>query len=120
VSFQDELYVFIKGLTSKRILLKARTLNGDWTPWGEVPGAGRTDASITATATDGQLFVFVKGLDGTPYVNVASETATWSGWLQLPNSGVTDTSIAATTVGNRVQLFAKGISNPQVFVRSTL
>lgn len=120
VSFQDELYVFIKGLTSKRILVKARTLNGDWTPWAEVPGAGRTDVPITAAATDGQLYVFIKGAsDMAPYVNIASETGTWSGWQQLPNAGTTNVAIAATAVGNRVYLFAKGVDNPQVFVRST-
>jgi hypothetical protein len=120
VSFQDELYVFIKGQTSKRILLKARTINGDWTPWAEVPGAGRTDSAITAAATDGQLFIFVKGTDRLPYANIASETGTWSGWLQLPNAIATDTAIAPAVAGNRVYLFAKGVANPQVLVRSTL
>ncbi|MEO6724453.1 MAG: hypothetical protein ABIU20_00895 [Blastocatellia bacterium] len=119
-SFQDELYVFIKGLTSKRILVKTRTLNGDWTPWAEVPGAGRTESAITAAATDGQLFIFVKGLDRLTYANVASETGTWSGWLQLPNAIATDTVIAPAVAGNRVYLFAKGVDTPQVFVRSTL
>ncbi len=120
VSFQDELYVFIKGVTSKRILVKTRTLNGDWMPWAEIPGAGRTDASINAVSTGGQLFVFVQGTDLRPYVNVASETGTWSGWLQLPNAGAISTSIAPAAVGNRVYLFARGIDNPQVLVRSTL
>lgn len=121
VSFQDELYIFIKGLTSKRVLVKARTLNGDWTPWAEVPGAARTDVPITAVATDGQLFVFIKGAnDRAPYVNISSETGTWSGWLLLPNAGATDAAVAPTVVGNRVYLFAKGIDNPQVFVRSTV
>jgi len=123
VSFQDELYVFIKGLTSKRILLKARSVDGDWTPWAEIPGAGRTDAPITAVTTEGQLFLFIKGLDRQPYVNVASETGAWSGWQVLPNPGVTDTALAATALGaagNRVVLFAKGIDDRRVYVRSTV
>lgn len=120
VSFQDELYVFIKGLTSNRILLKARTADGDWAPWAEVPGAGFTDAPITAVPADGQLYVFVKGTDQWPYVNVVSETGVWSGWHVLPNSGATDTALAPTVMGDRVVLFAKGIDDRRLYVRSTI
>jgi len=119
-SFQDELYVFIKGLTSRRILVKARTPDGDWTPWAEAPGAGRTDTAITTAATDGRLYVFLKGTDLKPYVNVVSETGAWSGWHMLPNPGSTDTALAPATFGNRVFLFAKGIDDRQLYVRSTL
>lgn len=118
VSFQDELYVFIKGLTSKRILMKARTLNGDWTPWGEVPGAGRTDASITPVVHEGQLFIFVRGTNNLAYANIASETGTWSGWLQLPATLTTDAPLAATPAGDRVYLFAKAANAPQLFMLS--
>jgi hypothetical protein len=120
IAFQDELYLFIKGLTSKRILMRTRTVNGDWTPYGEVPGAARTDSPITAITNEGQLFVFIKGAsDRAPYVNVASETGSWSGWQMLPNPGSTDVALAAAPSGNRVYLFAKGINNPSIFVRST-
>ena len=121
IGFQDELYLFIKGLTSKRILMRTRTLAGDWTPYGEVPGAARTDSPITAVTNADQLFVFIKGAtDRAPYVNVASETGSWSGWQQLPNPGSTDVALAAAPSNNRVYLFAKGINNPSIFVRSTL
>ena len=120
VSFQDELYVFIKGLTSKRILLKARTVDGDWAPWAEIPGAGRTDDPITAVATEEQLFLFVKGTDRQPYINVASQTGAWSGWHVLPNPGMTDAALAATVVNNRVALFAKGIDDQRLYARSTV
>ncbi len=120
VGFQDELYLFIKGLTSKRVLMRTRLLDGDWTPYGEVPGAARTDSPITAVVSQGQLFVFIKGAnDGAPYVNIASETGSWSGWQQLPNPGTTDVALAAAPSDNRVYLFAKGINNPSIFVRST-
>ncbi len=119
-SFQDELYVFIKGLTSRRILVKARTPDGDWTPWAEVPGNGTTDTAISAVGTDGRLYVFLKGTDQKPYVNVATDTGTWSGWHMLPNPGVTDTALAPAAFGNRVFLFAKGIDDRQLYVRSTL
>lgn len=120
VGFQDELYLFIKGLTSKRVLMRTRLLDGDWTPYGEVPGAARTDSPITAVVSQGQLFVFIKGAnDLAPYVNIASETGSWSGWQQLPNSGSTDVALAAAPSDNRVYLFAKGINNPSIFVRST-
>jgi hypothetical protein len=120
VSFQDELYVFIKGRASRRILLKTRTADGDWTPWAEVPGAGRTDAPITAVAAEGRLYVFVKGTDGKPYVNLVSETGTWSGWNVLPNPGATDAALAPAAANNRVFLLAKGISDRQLYVRSTV
>ena len=119
-SFQDELYVFVKDPTTRRIRLKARTPDGDWTPWNEVPGDGLTDEAVTATATEGQLFVFVKGLDNRPYVNIAGETGTWTGWMQLPNPGSTDVALTPTTLGNRVYLFAKGITDGQLYVRATL
>ncbi|MBL8187089.1 MAG: hypothetical protein JNK38_03730, partial [Acidobacteria bacterium] len=118
VSFQDELYVFIKGLTSKRILMKARTLNGDWTPWGEVPGAGRTDASITAVTHNGQLFIFVRGTNNLAYANIASETGTWSGWLQMPATLTTDAPLAAAPAGNQLYLFAKAANASQLFMLS--
>jgi hypothetical protein len=94
-------------------------VDGDWTPWAEVPGAGRTDAPVAAVATEGQLFLFSKGTDRLPYVNVVSETGGWSGWQVLPNPGATDTALAPAAVGNRVFLFAKGIEDRQVYVRST-
>lgn len=119
-TFQDELYVFIKGLTSRRILVKARTPDGDWSPWAEVPGNGRTDATITPVATEGQLFVFIKGTDQKPYVNMVSESGTWSGWNMLPNPGATDTALAPAIQGDRVFLFAKGIDDRQLYVRTTL
>jgi hypothetical protein len=123
VSFQDELYVFVKGLTTKRILLKARSVDGAWTGWAEIPGNGLTDAPITALVADGQLYVFVKGVDNMPYVNIASETGVWSGWLVLPNPGLTDTAMAATTIqdtSSRVLLFAKGVNDRRLYVRSTV
>ncbi len=119
-SFQDELYVFIKGLTSKRILLKTRLVDGDWTSWAEIPGAGRTDAPISAIATQGQLYIFVKGTDQKPYVNVASETGSWSGWHVLQNPVMTDTALAATEMDDRFVLFAKGIDDRRLYMRSTV
>jgi len=119
VSFQDELYVFIKGLTSKRILVKSRTVDGFWLPWSEVPGDGRTDAAITAVTSDGQLYLFVKGTDMMPYVNIASETGTWSGWMALPNPGATDAGLAATAAENRIFVFAKGVEDNRLYVRSS-
>jgi hypothetical protein len=121
VGFQDELYVFIKGLTSKRILVKARSVDGFWQPWAELPGAGRTDAPLTPIVAGEQLFVFSKLPDSNfPQVNVASRTGTWSGWVTLPNSGVTDQALAAASVGPRVYLFAKGIVDRRLYVRSTM
>lgn len=120
VSFQDELYVFIKGLNSQRVLVKSRTPDGDWSPWAEIPGAGRTDAPITAAATEGQLFLFVKGLDRLPYVNIASETGAWSGWNLIPNPGATDVALAPAAIGDKVFLFAKGIDDRQLYVRKTM
>lgn len=119
-SFQDELYVFIKDAASQRIFMKARTPDGDWTPWSELPGGGLTNAPVTAIATEGQLFVFVTGLDQRPYANIASETGTWTGWLMLPHGGLTDTAVAPATLGNRVYLFVKGINDRQLYVRTTL
>lgn len=121
VGFQDELYVFIKGLTSKRILLKTRTADGDWSPWAEVPGTARTDAVISAAATEGQLYVFIKdAVSRAPYVNIASETGTWSGWQMLPNPGATDTALAPASIGNRIYLFAKGIDDRRLYLRTTI
>ena len=120
-SFQDELYVFIKGFSTKRILVKARSVDGFWQPWAELPGAGRTDEALTAAVANEQLFVFGKRPETNfPQVNVASKTGTWSGWVTLPNSGVTDTAMASANVGGRVYLFAKGITDRQVYMRSTL
>lgn len=120
VAFQDELHVFIKGLTSRRILLKTRTPDGDWSPWAEVPGQGRTDSSITAIAAEEQLYVFIKDTQSlAPYVNVASVTGTWTGWQMLPNPGATDTAMATAALDNRVYLFAKGIDDQRLYMRRT-
>lgn len=120
VAFQDELHIFIKGLTSRRVLLKTRTPDGDWSPWAEVPGAARTDAPIAAITAEDQLFVFIKDPSSrAPFVNVASATGTWSGWQMLPNPGATDTALGTAAVNDRVYLFAKGIDDRRVYVRST-
>jgi hypothetical protein len=120
VAFQDELYLFIKGLTSNKVLVQARSPEGDqWTPWAELPGAGRTDASVAATTANNQCYVFVKGLDGAPYVNVASDSGTWSGWHRLPNPGSTNVALATAAIGSRVYLFAKGVQDNALYVRRT-
>ena len=104
--------------TSKILI---RSVDGYWQPWAEVPGAGRTDDSITAIAFNQQLLVFSKLPDSNaPQVNAVSKTGTWSGWVTLPNSGATDRAMAAANVGRKVYLFAKGIDNPALFVRSTM
>jgi hypothetical protein len=120
VSFQDELYLFIKGLTSQRILTTVRSADGNhWSEWAELPGAGRTDAGITAISANGQCYVAVKNLNNTPSINIASNTGTWSQWTELPNPGATDTALAAAAIGARVYLFAKGINDRQLYVRRT-
>jgi hypothetical protein len=121
VAFQDELYLFIKGLNSSKILVQARSPEGaHWTQCAELPGAGTTDASLAAVAANGQCYVFAKGIgDKAPYVNIASDSGTWSGWHLLPNPGTTDTALAAASIGTHVYLFAKGIQDKALFVRRT-
>ena len=118
VNFQDELYLFIKGLTSERVLAMARFADGNgWSEWAELPGAGRTDTGIAAVSANGQCYVTVKGLSNAPWINIASSTGTWSGWNELPNPGTTDVALGATAIGQRVYLFAKGINDRQLYMR---
>jgi hypothetical protein len=120
VAFQDELYLFIKGLTSDKVLVQARSPEGDrWTQWAELPGAGRTDVSVAATTANDQCYVFAKGLDGAPHVNVASDSGTWGGWGRLPNPGSTNVGLATAAIGSRVYLFAKGVQDNALYVRRT-
>jgi len=121
VNFQDELYLFIKGLTSRRILTTVRSADGNhWSEWAELPGAGRTDAGIAAvSATNGQCYLAIKNLGNTPSINIASNTGTWSHWNDLPNPGTTDVALAAAAIGSRVYLFAKGINDQQLYMRRT-
>jgi hypothetical protein len=117
-AFQEDLYVFIKELTSGRILTKARSAEGEWTNRAEVPGRGVTDQPIAAVSA-GQLHLFVKGVaDRRPYSNVASSTGSWSGWSLLPTAGTTDAALAAGAIQNRLYLFAKGVAGRQLYVRS--
>ena len=84
-----------------------------------MPSGGHTVKSVAASYANGQCYVFVKGLDNTPYLNVSSNTGRWSGWHQWPNPGTTDRSLAATAMGSRVYLFARGINDRQLYVRRT-
>jgi hypothetical protein len=118
VGFQDELYLFIKGLTSDKVLVKARSPEGSsWTQLAELPGTGRTDASVAAVSSNNQCYVFIKGLHGAPHVNVASDSGTWSGWSRLPNPGTTNAALATAAIGSRVYLFAKGVNDNALYVR---
>jgi hypothetical protein len=120
VNFQDELYLFIKGLTSQRILTTVRSVDGtQWSEWAELPGANHTDAGIAAVSASGQCYVAVKSLSNAPSINIASNTGTWSQWSELPNPGATDAGLAAAATGARVYLFAKGINDRQLYVRRT-
>jgi hypothetical protein len=120
VNFQDELYLFIKGLTSQRILTTVRSADSNhWSEWAELPGAGRTDAEIAAVSTNSQCYVAVKNLTNAPSINIVSNTATWSQWNELPNPGTTDVALAAAAIGPRVYLFAKGINDRQLYMRRT-
>jgi len=121
VNFQDELHLLIKGLTSNRILARARSSDGaSWTDWAELPGAGRTDAGMAAVSANQQCYVFVKGInDRAPYLNIASNTGSWSGWNALPHPGSTDVGLAAAAIGARVYLFAKGIDDKRIYMRRT-
>ena len=83
-----------------------------------MPSGGHTVKSVAASYANGQCYVFVKGLDNTPYLNVSSNTGRRSGWHQLPNPGTTDRSLVATAMGSRVYLFARGINDRQLYVRA--
>jgi hypothetical protein len=120
VSFQDELWLLIKGLTSNRILTTVRSASGNnWSEWAELPGGGRTNAGIAAVSANGRCYLAVKGLSNTPWINVASNTGTGSGWSELPNPGTTDVGLTMAAIGARAYLFAKGINDRQLYVRRT-
>lgn len=121
VAFQAELYLFIKGLTSNKILAQVRSMEGtQWTEWAELPGGGHTDASIAAVTANNQCYVFVKGIaNQEPYLNIASDSGTWSEWVQLPNPGTTDVAFGTAAIDSRVYLFAKGIQDRKIYVRRT-
>ena len=120
VNFQDELYVFIKGLSSNRILATVRSADGNsWSEWAELPGAGLTNAGMAAVSANRQCYVAVKGLHNTPWINIASNTGTWSGWSELPNPGTTDVALGAVAIGARIYLFAKGINDRELYMRRT-
>ena len=120
VNFQDELYLFIKGLTSNKILTKARSADGlTWSNWAELPGAGQTNDGVAAVSAGEQCYVAIKGLSGHPWINIASNTGSWSGWKELPNPGATDVGLALVATGSQVYLFAKGVADRQIYMRRT-
>jgi len=120
VAFQDELYLLIKGLTTNRILVQARSDDGtQWSQWAELPGAGISDTSTAGVSANDQCYVFAKGTDNKPYANIASSSGSWSGWHQLPNPGTTDAPFGSAAIGSRVYLFAKGIQDKALYVRRT-
>jgi len=72
-----------------------------------------------AVSANNQCYAFAKGLDDSPYVNVASDSGSWSGWQQLPNPGQTSAPFGAAAIGSRIYLFAKGVKDNMLYVRRT-
>jgi hypothetical protein len=120
VTFQDELYLLIKGLTSDRILVRARSLEGfEWTEWAGLPGGVATRSPVAATTFNDKCYVFARGLNDAPYVNVASDSGTWSGCAVLADPGTSDVGPAAAATSRHVYLFAKGTQDQRLYVRRT-
>ena len=108
-------------MTSNQILATVRSSDGtSWSQWAQLPGAGRTDASVTTVSANKQCYVVAKDINNAPIINIASTTGTWSTWGVLPNPGGTDAALAIVADRSRVYLYAKGISERQLYMRWTV
>jgi len=87
--------------------------------WVLVPGGGSTPSTPAATTFQGNLALFVRGVDDRIYVNWLLPNFQWAGWSAVPGGGSTPSAPAATAFGGEIALFVQGVDN-RIYVNFTL
>jgi hypothetical protein len=123
-AFNNQLYLFAKGLDDKRIYLDTYDTSGSWSGWGAIPGSSTTDVALAAAIFNNKLFLFSKGINYRRiYVNISDNADSWSSWSSWSRwaevGGTTDVALAAAAFNNQLYLFAKGINNNKLIYINT-
>ena len=114
-AFNNQLYLFAKGIDDKRIYLNTYDTS-NWSGWAQVPGGGTTDAALAPVVFNNKLFLFAKGInDKRIYFDTYDTSGNWSGWGPIPGSGTTDVALAAAAFNNKLFLFSKGINYRRIY-----
>jgi hypothetical protein len=82
----NRIYVFAR--KNNRIYvnsaLEGQPFDGFGQGWTELPGNGTTDASLSAAALNGRIYVFAKGIeDRRIHVNSAADGHAFEGWSEV-------------------------------------
>ncbi len=84
--------------------------------WAIVPGGGFTPSAPAATVFQGNLGLFVRGIDDQLYVNWLLVNDQWAGWTLVPGGGTTPSAPAATAaLDGEIALLVRGVDN-QLYV----
>jgi glucose/arabinose dehydrogenase len=79
--------------------------------WALVPGDGLTPSAPAVTVVDGNLGLFVRGIDDRLYVNWLLPDNHWTGWALVPGDRLTPSAPAVTVVDDDLGLFVRGTDN---------
>jgi peptidoglycan/xylan/chitin deacetylase (PgdA/CDA1 family) len=118
------LNLFVRG-TNDRIYVNRTSGGMTWSGWSEVPGQALTPSGPAATTLafnlGNTLYLFVRGTDGTIYVNTFANGTTWSGWSEVPGNGFTSDAPGAMAFATsefgegQVNLLVRG-TNDRIYV----
>jgi hypothetical protein len=119
VVFNNNLHLFVTGLSDRIYTNVFQSGSGTWSGWSQVPGgAAAAGTGPAATVYKSKLHLFTLGFNGSTmggiFVNVLSSSG-WSGWGEVPGGGAGSHGLAAT----RFQISQGGqlIDELNLFVR---
>lgn len=120
VIFNGEIYLFAKGENNHSyynhsLLNQNGSLN--WSGWQEVSGNGTTNASLSATAYRGALYLFAKGInDGKVYYNILKRSLNWTGWRLINGTFSTSTAVSSHIgIAGKLWVLAENATNHQTY-----
>jgi hypothetical protein len=111
----DRLHIVVRGLDGYSLWhgvlnLSTRTFSG----WSSIAGATDSTPDLCIDKSSGVMYLAIKGLDGTPYINVYTDSLGWHGWMGIPG-GLTDQG-PAVQVGGRLMIMVKGLGSSSIWI----
>ena len=94
-SFQNRLYVFIKGAANNRVYYNSSSDGINWSGYTYLNAS--TNAPLATVTTSGLLYLYLKGQDNNrPYYATTANGSSWTGYTAVPGQANTPTGLGAS------------------------
>jgi len=110
VAVGDKVHIVVRGVDGYSLwhgVLDVSTWK--FSGWSNIAGATDSTPDLCIDKSSRAIYLAVKGIDGTLYINVYTDSLSWHGWISIPG-GLTDQG-PAIQVGSNLMIMVKGLDN---------